>query len=105
MCGFLCIFGPGCDQTENFRFKNLTEALNHRGPDDFGVSSGKNYSTYFWRLSIVDREMGKQPMKSHDNTVTVLFNGEIYNYLDIRNQLFKDYKFRTKSDFETIIAL
>ena len=47
MCGFLCIFGPGCDQTENFRFKNLTEALNHRGPDDFGVSSGKNYSTYF----------------------------------------------------------
>lgn len=104
MCGFLCIFGPGCDQTEKFRFKNLTEALNHRGPDDFGISSGKNYSTYFWRLSIVDREFGKQPMKSYDQTVTLLFNGEIYNYLDIRNQLSEDYKFRTKSDTETIIA-
>ena len=104
MCGFLCIFGPGCNQTENFKFKNLSEALNHRGPDDYGVSSGKNYCTYFWRLSIVDREMGKQPMKSYDKSVTLLFNGEIYNYLEIRNQISEDYKFRTVSDTETIIA-
>lgn len=82
----------------------MVKAIHHRGPDDDGAyffpSCGLGHS----RLSIVDLATGHQPMLSPDRQTAVVFNGEIYGYLALRNSL-KDYPFRTTSDTEVILAL
>lgn len=95
----------------------MTDAIRHRGPDDCGV-----YQSDFQlrppyeampgvglghrRLSIIDLACGHQPLSNEDGTVWIVFNGEIYNYLDLRRRLEgSGHKFRTDSDTETIIHL
>ncbi len=84
-------------------FKNSLELLNHRGPDNKSIYEYKNILFGHTRLSIIDLEtQSNQPMEV-DNLV-IIFNGEIYNYIEIKEELLKlGYKFKTNSDTEVIL--
>src|SRR5215212_6731938 len=87
----------------------MTDALRHRGPDGEGqtilpLSGGAVAALGHRRLSIIDLAGGSQPMASHDGRFTVVFNGEIYNYIEIRNELLaRGARFMTCSDTEVIL--
>jgi asparagine synthase (glutamine-hydrolysing) len=82
----------------------MNHTLIHRGPDGEGYYIDKNIGLGHRRLSIIDLERGKQPMGNEDGSVQVVFNGEIYNFLELKRDLeAKGYRFRTRSDTETII--
>lgn len=87
------------------------DTLRHRGPDDEGIwyssSAGALQAALgFRRLSIIDLEGGHQPLSNEDGSIWVIFNGEIYNYRELRPQLeAKGHRFRTHSDTETIVHL
>ena len=95
----------------------MTNALRHRGPDDQGVyEAGYHLRPPYEpqpgialghrRLSIIDLATGGQPMSNEDGSVWITFNGEIYNYQDLRHRLEgSGHKFRTDSDTETIVHL
>jgi asparagine synthase (glutamine-hydrolysing) len=77
---------------------------NHRGPDDKGLWTAGNIGLGFNRLSIIDLSGGHQPMSNEDGTVFLIFNGEIYNFMELRDRLIaRGYRFRTRSDTETIL--
>ena len=82
----------------------MNDLLSHRGPDDEGVwlHGNGHVGLAHRRLSIIDLESGQQPMTSPAGNV-VTYNGEIYNYLELREQL-KPYPFRTTSDTEVLLA-
>lgn len=82
----------------------MTKSLAHRGPDDEGYYFAGPLGLGFRRLSIIDLKAGHQPMSDWDESVWVVFNGEIYNFLELKKEL-EDYGhvFRTKSDTEVII--
>jgi asparagine synthase (glutamine-hydrolysing) len=84
----------------------MNQKLKHRGPDDEGVYVGENISLAMTRLSILDTSTkGHQPMHSHDKRFTIVHNGEIYNFKDVRNELItKGYSFKSESDTEVILA-
>jgi len=76
----------------------------HRGPDDKGLWTNGHVGLGFNRLSIIDLSGGHQPMSNEDGTVFLVFNGEIYNFMELRDQLIaRGYRFRTRSDTETIV--
>src|SRR5262249_42915925 len=76
----------------------------HRGPDDHGVYSNGSIGLAFNRLSIIDVLGGHQPMSTEDGRVWLVFNGEIYNFADLRSELEKlGHRFRTRSDTETVL--
>lgn len=104
MCGFFGIIGKEA-RGVNFNPAAIGKRLVHRGPDEHGIIRNSRLVAMFWRLSIVDQVGGKQPMVSIDNNTTILFNGEIYNYKEIRKQL-KDagHQFRTNSDTEVALV-
>lgn len=83
----------------------LIDILNHRGPDDNGVFIDKNFGFFHNRLAIVDlTSNGHQPMLSIDGRYVLVFNGEIYNHLDIQKQLVAlGYTFKSQSDSETLL--
>ncbi len=82
----------------------MANALAHRGPDDDGYYVDRNIGLGFRRLSIIDLKSGHQPMADADESVWVVFNGEIYNFLEVRKILEnRGYKFRTNSDTEVIV--
>ena len=87
--------------------KSARKKLNHRGPDDFGHININNEAFLGQtRLAIIDVDNGSQPMANDDETIWITFNGEIYNYVEIRNDLEKKgFIFKTKSDTETLIHL
>ena len=80
------------------------DAILHRGPDDSGVLVDGDFGFGMRRLSIVDIAGGHQPMLSSDNRFKIVFNGEIYNHLDVRAEIGDRYPFKTHSDTETILA-
>lgn len=84
----------------------MTDGLTHRGPDDRGTWTDHGVALGFRRLSIIDPVSGNQPMSNEDQTVWVVFNGEIYNFQSLRHRLEgSKHKFRTASDTETIVHL
>ncbi|HXN05566.1 MAG TPA: asparagine synthase (glutamine-hydrolyzing) [Nitrospiria bacterium] len=84
--------------------QSMTSALRHRGPDGEGLWVEKNIALGHRRLSIIDLETGKQPMCNEDGTIWITFNGEIYNFLELRTELLeKGHRFKTKSDTEVIV--
>jgi asparagine synthase (glutamine-hydrolysing) len=88
--------------------KKMCHVLKHRGPDDEGIfiSQDKKTGLGFRRLSIIDVEGGAQPMCNEDKTVWIVFNGEIYNFLQLRRDLKKlGHIFKTRSDTEVLIHL
>jgi len=84
--------------------KAITNVMAHRGPDDEGFFQDDHVSFGFKRLSIIDLQSGHQPMSNKDETIWIVFNGEIYNFPELRDYLVsKGYVFRTKADTEVII--
>lgn len=86
--------------------KDMADAIRHRGPDDEGFYLSGPVGLGFRRLSIIDLSSGHQPLSNEDGTVWIVFNGEIYNYLTLRQELIsKGHTFKTQSDTEVIVHL
>ena len=84
----------------------MTAALTHRGPDDEGFYFNRGVGLGHRRLSIIDLEHGRQPICNEDGTVWIVFNGEIYNFLDLRQELeAAGHRFKTSTDTEVIVHL
>src|SRR5918992_2356977 len=84
----------------------MCDTIAHRGPDDFGVYSDPSVSLGHRRLSIIDLERGRQPLSNEDGTVWIVFNGEIYNFPELRTQLAAaGHRFKTATDTEVIVHL
>ncbi|MEN8905016.1 MAG: asparagine synthase (glutamine-hydrolyzing) [Clostridiales bacterium] len=107
MCGFVGIINKnGNNKFELDMIKKNNNIAKHRGPDDSGYYIDESISFGFRRLSIIDLENGHQPFFYDDERYVLIFNGEIYNYIEIREELLKkNIKFTTKSDTEVIVAL
>lgn len=104
MCGFVGIINKNKSHVEVNILSQMAETLNHRGPDDEGYFLDNNVGFYHKRLSIIDLAGGHQPMTSEN--LTIVFNGEIYNYIELRNDLKKKgYQFKTQSDTEVILKM
>ncbi len=97
MCGIL-----GFSWEDASLLKQLAKALDHRGPDEEGYYV-ERVSLGHKRLSIIDLSTGQQPMFNEDGTVAIVFNGEIYNFRQLRKELQGKYVFNTTSDTEVII--
>ena len=101
MCGYVAIFRN--DNTE-IPYHLGEDLIHHRGPDDKSILIKENYVLGFWRLSIVDIDNGRQPMEDPVSGLTILFNGEIYNYKEIRKELIsRKHSFASQSDTEVIL--
>lgn len=89
------------------RLKEMTRTLIHRGPDDEGFYFGEDINLGMRRLAVVDLETGRQPIHNEDESVWVVFNGEIYNHRELRERLLsRDHRFCTDhSDTEVIVHL
>jgi asparagine synthase (glutamine-hydrolysing) len=83
----------------------MMAALNHRGPDDQGAYFDGPVGLGHTRLSIIDLDAGRQPMANEDRSVWLVFNGEIYNYIELRQSLLRHHTFRTHSDTEVLLHL
>ena len=105
MCGFVCIIKDSSVKNYIKTFKDLKKINKHRGPDSIKLSINDNYLILFRRLSIIDTsDNADQPFESSDKKLRVIFNGEIYNYVEIRKFLKeKKIKFNTSSDTEVIL--
>lgn len=99
MCG---IVGGNCD---TWNYKGALASIRHRGPDGLRIESTPEFSLGFVRLSIIDlSENGMQPMMSDDSMVTMVFNGEIYDYQRLRSELMeKKYRFHSTTDTEVLL--
>lgn len=88
------------------QIRAMAETIIHRGPDDEGYFIAGQVGLGFRRLSIIDLATGHQPLSNEDGTVWITFNGEIYNYEELRNYLLaKGHTFKTQSDTEVIVHL
>ena len=86
--------------------KKMLSTIRHRGPDEFGLYKDSHVVLGHARLSIIDLSGGHQPMANEDKTIWITFNGEIFNYLELRQDLLnKGHKLATSSDTEVIIHL
>lgn len=104
MCGICGIYSEhGVDETV---LHSMADRLRHRGPDDEGFFVDTHVGLANRRLSIIDLDTGRQPISNEDGTLTVVFNGEIYNFASLRQELQqKGHVFRTHTDTEVIVHL
>lgn len=107
MCGITGkIFFSKERNIEEAELKRMADIIQHRGPDDEGFYIHKNVGLGFRRLSIIDLHTGHQPLSNENESKWIIFNGEIYNFLQLRQQLIqKGYSFKTKTDTEVILKL
>ena len=107
MCGIAGYFGnPGEAIPPRILLERMLGELRHRGPDGEGIHCGDEAGLAHTRLSIIDLAAGAQPMSNDDGTIWITFNGEIFNYIELRDELIaRGHKFRTSSDTEVIIRL
>jgi len=82
----------------------MRDALRHRGPDGEGIHLGSHAALAHTRLAVVDRAGGTQPLTSPDGRLTLIYNGEVYNYPELRQQLRPFWDFRTRGDTEVVLA-
>lgn len=102
MCGICGFTGQVVDRDDVIR--NMTEVITHRGPDSDGFFTDDYISMGFRRLSIIDLDAGHQPIYNEDKSLVLTFNGEIYNYKDLRKVLIqKGHKFYTDTDSEVLV--
>lgn len=102
MCGICGFTGQVVDRDNVI--KNMTEVITHRGPDSDGFFTDDYISMGFRRLSIIDLDAGHQPIYNEDKSLVLTFNGEIYNYKELRKVLIqKGHKFYTDTDSEVLI--
>jgi asparagine synthase (glutamine-hydrolysing) len=101
MCG---IFGVIYGDQKDGPWEAAVESISHRGPDGYGYHIDETIFMGHRRLSIIDLKGGSQPIYNEDRTKCIIFNGEIYNFLELRNELLEaDHVFTTRSDTETIL--
>ncbi len=105
MCGINGIFHRNNQQVvSRTLLEMMANTLDHRGPDDKGFYANQSIGLGQTRLSIIDLEGGKQPIFNEDRSICVVFNGEIFNYIELREYLKKKgHNFYTKSDTEVIV--
>jgi asparagine synthase (glutamine-hydrolysing) len=103
MCGIAGIIAANSENYES-QLASMLERLKHRGPDGSGVFAFPNCTLGHTRLSIIDLATGAQPMLNRAKSLAVTFNGEIYGYKELRDELASDYAFETASDTEVILA-
>ena len=104
MCGF-CGFSDKIKTNEKKKIiKEMADRIIHRGPDSDGYYVDDKIAMGFRRLSIIDLKGGDQPLYNEDESVVVMFNGEIYNFQELRKVLIdKGHDFKTNSDTEVIV--
>ncbi|MBZ5548223.1 MAG: asparagine synthase (glutamine-hydrolyzing) [Acidobacteriia bacterium] len=107
MCGIAGIFEFGRDtRASATALREMCRVMTHRGPDDEGLYTDGCLGIGMRRLSIVDLATGHQPISNEDGTLWIVFNGEIYNHLALREQLIaRGHSYSTHSDTETVIHL
>lgn len=107
MCGIAGVVNFEKKEVHPETIKRMTDVIMHRGPDDAGLFIDGNVGLGHRRLSIIDlSEKGHQPMCNEDGTVWIVFNGEIYNYKELnQNLLAKGHKIKSNCDTETVIHL
>lgn len=103
MCGICGVFSK--ESVDSNDVKRMVKLLSHRGPDGYGIFTAKNVCLGHTRLAIIDlSNKGKQPMVSRNGEVVIVYNGEIFNYLEIRKELeAKGYKFDSGTDTEVVL--
>src|SRR5580704_8005392 len=105
MCGICGQYNFG-DRAPVFRWRieRMAASISHRGPDDEGYHIAGPLGLGFRRLSIIDLTGGHQPMSDQEESIWVIFNGEIYNFQELKSELEGyGHVFRTKSDTEVIV--
>src|SRR6478609_1375246 len=107
MCGIAGVMKFGeSGRAEAATVRQMCAAMTHRGPDDEGVYTDGRAGIGMRRLSIIDVAGGHQPISNETGTIWIVFNGEIYNHADLRQQLEqRGHRYRTNSDTETIVHL
>lgn len=102
ICGKISWDGP----VDPSLVRHMMDEMIHRGPDDGGIYAEQRIALGHRRLSIIDLSTGKQPISNEDGTVWIVFNGEIYNYGQLRNELLQaGHRFQTQTDTEVIVHL
>ena len=105
MCGIASIINLNGKPVITEEINLMMQKMKHRGPDDEGVYIKGYVGLGFVRLSIIDlSKAGHQPMFSNDGRYVIIYNGEVYNYLEIRNELKHKYKFKSNTDTEVVLA-
>lgn len=103
MCGILGVFGELKEDTT--QYNSILHTLQHRGPDDCGMVKGVDHILGHHRLSIMDVEKGHQPLQVPNGSVSLVCNGEIYNFNELRENLAEHYPFSTHTDSEVILPI
>ena len=108
MCGIAGIFNyPLSGEASNaHHLKRMLSVINHRGPDESGIYSGKKVGLGSVRLSIIDLSTGQQPMSDELGNYWIVYNGEVFNYPELRKDLEKKgVVFRTNCDTEVVLQM
>ncbi len=107
MCGIAGMFNRSAKQAvAESDMRQMLSLLRHRGPDEFGILLDREVGLGNARLSIIDLGGGSQPIANEDETLWIVFNGEIFNYVELRPELeARGHRFRTSSDTEVIVHL
>jgi len=106
MCGIAGIIGEGEPGARRDRMLEMLGMIRHRGPDQFGVYQDAAATLGSARLSIIDLSTGQQPISNEDGSLWIVFNGEIFNYVELRPELeARGHRFRTASDTEVLLHL
>lgn len=104
MCGICGIYDSNQRNIDKKLIISMMDSLKHRGPDDFGFFFDNHVALGHRRLSIIDLKTGKQPVYNEDQSITIVYNGEIYNFQEIKKELeTKGHKFYTNTDTEVIV--
>ena len=104
MCGIVGIINKNKQEVDSSLLANMAATIHYRGPDEDGIFIENHVGFFHKRLSIIDLSTGQQPMTFYN--CTIVFNGEIYNYIELREELVrKKHKFKTTSDTEVILHL
>ncbi len=102
MCGFCGFTGDAVNREQ--LLQQMADKITHRGPDSQGVYTDDTLAMAFRRLSIIDLEGGSQPIENEDGSKVLMFNGEIYNYRELREDLLKaGHVFKTETDSEVLL--
>lgn len=104
MCGFVGFFGEESPEEKEVVAREMANAIVHRGPDSDGYFADERIALGFRRLSIVDLSGGDQPIYNETNDLVIVFNGEVYNFRELRAELEeKGHVFRTRTDTEAVL--
>lgn len=106
MCGFVGAIHQNNSGSQLEDIKVMNQVITHRGPDDEGYFENEDVTLGFRRLSIIDLSHGGQPLSYDEQRYWIVFNGEVYNYVELRDELKADgYEFKTSSDTEVILGM